>query len=488
VLNEIEDWIEDPATSPVFWLNGLAGTGKSTIARTIAERAFASGRLGASFFCSRSFEDRSNLQLIFPTLASQLARKYPDFRSRLISILKSNLDFVHEPLQDQMQMFLVGPLLSVDISTVIVIDALDECRDKSPESAILRVLGQLVSRIPKVKFFVTGRPELHVTAGFRDPSLEKSTDVFILHNVGPVTVGNDIRRFFEQELFELSRQRRIDGWPTGEDIDVLCRRAAGFFVYAVATVKFLNHHIKDPQKRLREIMKSPESTTHEGKAKLEGYTSLDTLYTSIFRAAFIENEDDDDATVRSILSVVVLATSSLSQSAIATLTGFSRNEVQRILELIQSLLVLPEDPSNPVQPFHKSFPDFITDSTRCTDKRFHISPDYHTKLALCCLKVIVKSLENTYPAPDDVWIEASDSGEALGYAWESWHKHLSTKDRVMNAASVLRFFRESATAPLEGDGCSDPQESMRRADKFTPLIIRDAVFHYQVSAILKPFL
>ena len=140
VLSEIEDWIEDSAT-PVFWLNGLAGTGKTTIARTIAERAFASGRLGASFFCSRSFEDRSNLRLIFPTLASQLARKYPDFRSRLISLLRRNLDFVHEPLQDQMQMFLVEPLQSTGISTVIVIDALDECRDKSPESAILHVLG-----------------------------------------------------------------------------------------------------------------------------------------------------------------------------------------------------------------------------------------------------------------------------------------------------------------------------------------------------------
>jgi hypothetical protein len=439
VLSEIENWIEDPSMSPVFWLNGLAGTGKSTIARTIAERASASGHLGASFFCSRSFEDRSNLQLIFPTLASQLARKYPDFRSRLISLLQSNLDFIHEPLQDQMQMFLVGPLQSADISTVIVIDALDECRDENPESAILRVLGQLVSKIPRVKFFVTGRPELHITAGFRDPLLEKSTDVFVLHNVGPDTVGNDIRRFFEHELFELSRQRRIDGWPTGEDIDALCRRAAGFFVYAVATINFLNHHIKDPRKRLREIMKSPESTVHEGKAKLEGHTSLDTLYTSIFRAVFIENDDDDDSMVRSILSVVVLSMTPLSQFAIATMTGFSHSEVQRILELIQSLLVLPENPSHPVRPFHKSFPDFITDQTRCTDMRFHISPDYHTKLALCYLKLIVKALENTYPVPDDAWIEASGSRGALVYAQKSWHKHLSTTDRAMDAAGVLRL-------------------------------------------------
>ena len=53
ILDEIELWIRDlydPRT--VYWLNGLAGTGKSTIAQTIAERTFADGRLGASFFCS----------------------------------------------------------------------------------------------------------------------------------------------------------------------------------------------------------------------------------------------------------------------------------------------------------------------------------------------------------------------------------------------------------------------------------------------------
>jgi hypothetical protein len=41
--------------------------------------------------------------------------------------------------------------------------------------------------------------------------------------------------------------------------------------------------------------------------------------------------------------------------------GFSHNQVQSLLELIQSLLILPEDPNQPIQPFHKSFPDFITD-------------------------------------------------------------------------------------------------------------------------------
>ena len=65
-----------------------------------------------------------------------------------------------------MKQFLIDPLHSTRISTIIVIDALDECVDKDPESAILLMLGQLVSEIPLVKFFITSRPERHIMAGF----------------------------------------------------------------------------------------------------------------------------------------------------------------------------------------------------------------------------------------------------------------------------------------------------------------------------------
>ena len=72
VLNEIKVWAKDFNQSPVFWLNGLAGTGKFTIAQTVSEQTVADGQLGASFFCSRDFEDRSGLHFIFPTVRATL--------------------------------------------------------------------------------------------------------------------------------------------------------------------------------------------------------------------------------------------------------------------------------------------------------------------------------------------------------------------------------------------------------------------------------
>jgi hypothetical protein len=103
VLLQLESWLNDEQDKRVFWLNGLAGTGKSTIAQTFAEMTFAQGMLGASFFCSRSYEDRSNLQMIFPSLAFQLARRYPRFREELLHALTASPDVGRETLCSQME-------------------------------------------------------------------------------------------------------------------------------------------------------------------------------------------------------------------------------------------------------------------------------------------------------------------------------------------------------------------------------------------------
>jgi len=98
ILWKIERWFIGDQSQRVFWLDGPPGTGKSTISQTLAEISFADGRLGASFFCSRDFEDRSSLHTIFPTLASQLAYLCPSFREQLLQVLRTNPDVGRVPL------------------------------------------------------------------------------------------------------------------------------------------------------------------------------------------------------------------------------------------------------------------------------------------------------------------------------------------------------------------------------------------------------
>ena len=319
---------------------------------------------------------------------------------------------------------------------MIVIDALDECKDEEPASAILSVLARFVSDLPRVKFFLTGRPEPRIRAGFRLPLLAEVTDIFILHNVEPSLINSDIKLFFKHGFQELTHHRPgLDSWPTEEQLDLLCKRAAGLFVFAAATIKFLDHRNNDPRGQLDLLLQSQEHSSLEGDVELKEGATLDSLYTSILQGAFGKDHPRDDPKVRSVLGAVVLAANPLSPSSIATLFGLHAQDVFLRLSSAHSLLILEEDINYPVQPFHKSFPDFIIDSTRCTSQRFQISPsDHHLELLIGCLELMNKTLKkNMCNLPEAVRnSEVPDLKErrekyishALEYACKSWHKHL----------------------------------------------------------------
>ena len=431
----------------MYWLNGLARTGKTAIARTIAERAFADGQLGASFFCSRVFRDRRNLRFILPTLAVQLARKYTDFRSSLIPLLQSHPGIAYESLGNQMQKLIVQPLQESDISTVVIIDALDQCKDDAPNSAFLSVLERFVSEIPKAKFLITSRPEKHILEGFHLPLLAEATEVFVLHEVERSQVNSDIRLFFKRKSPHTSSGRRL----TKRELDVLCTRAAGSFVYAVAVVKSTDKRSSNSKERLDLLLQPSGSTVRKTKINLNEDTTLDLFYALILQGAFTGSYDpDDDRKIRSVLGAIVLAAEPLSPSTIATLLGLDVDDVFHLLSLVRSLLIPQKDIKDPVLPFYKSFSGFIVDPNRCTNKRFLIhSPDHHPQLLMGCLNLMLRMLEgNMCKLPDG----AANSGvgnlkqridrhidPALIYACRSWHVHLVDRQSTSVDAPGITF-------------------------------------------------
>ena len=78
VLDGIELWAGDFCQHSIYWLNGLTGTGKSTIAKTIAERLFADGRLGASF-CSGTLRTGGTLRSYSQPWPPNLHTHTPNF-------------------------------------------------------------------------------------------------------------------------------------------------------------------------------------------------------------------------------------------------------------------------------------------------------------------------------------------------------------------------------------------------------------------------
>ena len=128
-------------------------------------------------------------------------------------------------------------------------------------------------------------------------------------------------------------------------------------------------------------------------------------------------------------------------------------EVRLYLELMHSLLLLDEDSYQPVKPFHKSFPDFITDSSRC-GARFYISPEYpHLELVMKCLKLMNDELEQVLLSLPEYSLNLEVKNLqtridrrisiALQYACRSWHHHLTeTRGESADVVLSLRIFLE----------------------------------------------
>jgi len=434
VLREIESWSMGESSQRVFWLNGLAGTGKSTIAQTFAEMSFADGKLGASFFCSRDFEDRRNLQIIFPTLAFQLAYRYPRFREELLQILKTRPDAGQESLCSQMEKLIVGPLKAAGIPTLIIIDALDECKDVEPTSAVLSILSCYVNEIPDVKFFITGRPEARIRSGFRLESLVPITEILKLHEVKPEAVDSDIRLFFRTQLGNLAKNRSDcdlpEDWLSPSDTEILCKKAAGFFIYASTVVKFIASKNHTPIKQLAQIISIPQSTVHEGRS------GIDLLYTQVLEQAVDDMDVDNEELyycLKTIIGAVLLVFNPLSVRAFSDLLDMP--DVSSTLRSLHSLLLVPTDEAAPVHVIHKSFPDFLTDHKRCKDNQFFVEPTvHHAKILLSCFKFMKKRLKRNICNLDNhaVLSEVKDLstfqedyiGDALEYACQFWTKHL----------------------------------------------------------------
>jgi len=436
VLQQLEDWLENEQGQCVFWLNGLAGTGKSTIAQTFAKTTFAEGKLGASFFCSRDFEDRSNLQAILPTLAFQLAYHYPLFREQLLPVLRANPGIGRGLLCSQMESLIVGPFQATQIPTLIIIDALDECQDEEPASALLSVLSRYVAKIPLVKFFITGRPEPRIRSGFRLVSLQPHTDILRLHDVKPDVVDSDIKLFLKTQLTAIAKTRSdcdlMGDWPSSQDIGALCSKAAGFFIYASTVVKFVASQGNPPDERLALIVSLPQDTSYEGKG------GIDLLYTQVLEQAFHNEDQVVYLHFRLVVGTVLLISNPLS---IKALSGLLRNHstqsrIHSTLRTLHSLLLVPDNIDDPVRIFHKSFPDFLMDPRRCTDTQFFVDPpNYHRQIFFSCLDVMKRelkknicNLDNSTPlnkVEDLSGCRVAYIGDTLKYACHFWTTHLT---------------------------------------------------------------
>jgi hypothetical protein len=439
ILEDLETWALDSDGCKVYWLVGMAGTGKSTISHTLCEILDNGSLLGASFFCSRASAKTNNARLIIPTIAHALAIASPSIKSKVVEAIEED-DTLPEPtygkLDVQFNKLIRDPLqasIGPDVKTykVIVIDAVDECTNLNHVWSLIKLILQSASRIP-LKIFITSRDEGQIRRAF-DSSLRER---FVLHEVEKDVVEGDIRTYIKTSLAEISSpdgDQSQDGWPSPSELSKLVSQCGKLFIYAATAIRYI--------KECREFYEDRLSSLTNGSEGKLFQDSLDDLYGQILELACMVMEKQEIGFVRDLASLVVFLQSPLPIKAISSLSG-TDNTACRLLERIsrlKSVIHVPDQEDVPVTLFHTSFFDFVTDPTRCTPERCRsfkalVASEGHKQLVLKCLlhmntlleynicrTEMTTSCRTTTNSPDDI----GKISEALRYSCLYWAAHLA---------------------------------------------------------------
>ena len=453
LLEEIVEWFSRTESHQVFWLNGLAGTGKTTVTRTIAELAARQGILGASFFCSRDSSERSDYNLIFPTIAFQLAEGDTRVAVKISDAVIDNLDISSMRPEEQLKTLILQPLRergSAHIPLLIVIDGLDECHDPAAAEKILLSLSRNGAfSLPFLKVLVTSRPISSARAAFKDDSLSSLSHVVALHELDTTDVDEDIRLFINVRLQEGARQPdRFDvppDWPPPSLVDKLVRKSASLFIFASTACQYITAPGGDLEERLEEIASLPTSN-------YERHLGIDALYKRVFDVAL--QRFPDDRTIircRSIVGTIILLQNPVSVEDLATLLDLRTSVVRSILSELRSLLIVPDEPHGVVRPFHISLHDFLSDRQRCPENLYINGSLQHQQIALGLLKYMNRELERNICGIDRFSLNqdvedleervAKHINTSLIYACRHWAHHLTNSPSAGDTADLVELLR-----------------------------------------------
>jgi len=441
ILREIEFWIMNPRSQQIFWLTGMAGTGKSAIAWTVCSYAWADANvvLGGSFFCSRSSGSVSqrDVRCIVPTLAQLLARQSTEFSKALAVELDTDPDILHKHVSVQVQRLLYAPLVSLRESPrpiLFVIDALDECGDRSAgedaESCLIvsEMIVALVAfstsddRLP-VKFLITSRPETHI----RDTPVSDSafSNVLRLHTVNEEQVTADIRLYVRTTLTSNSR---LCSLFTANDADTLTQVCNGLFIIATTALQYtLGAGIDRARIRFETLLKS----SHDSPSARAAATSLDCMYAVIVEDAVNTDKAEicDIPPTRQLLAVLLSARVSLSITALADILDVPSHHLRAGLSRLHAVVHVPEDDSEPgLRTLHASFGDYLTG--RAPENIRIVASLGDEVIARGCLRVMSKCLhfnisQSRSSFEPNVVSKSKIIPSSLEYACLQWIYHIA---------------------------------------------------------------
>lgn len=461
ILAMIKDWALAPDSQTVFWLDGMAGTGKSTISRTISEFFDSSGCLGASFFFKSGEADRGGIDKFFTTIASQLAAANTEYASSLCAVLDANPHLTDKGPQIQYQELIQKPLSgsssqSWPHSTVlIVIDALDECENSKDIKLILDLFCRAKSaQVIKLRVFVTSRPVLPTRLGFSNNA--GTYKDFILHEIEGSIIRKDIMTFLSTEIICIkddfnkmmpARRHLTDEWPSLSDLETLADMATPLFIFASTFCRFLaDHNLSGrPDDKLIDFLAYP---TQDREPKPDD-TYLSVLRLMI-RGLSPRKREEMMKEFRYIVGSIVLLASPLSTQALSELLDLPLNSVESRLDHLHSVLSIPKEAELPVRLFHLSFRDFLLAPDRPGSNEFSVDKaEINSMLFHHCLRIMSARLKVDICGLGAPGAPISALGPEritrhippeLNYACLYWIHHLKDSGKVQDEVEKIHQF------------------------------------------------
>ncbi|KZV71093.1 hypothetical protein PENSPDRAFT_545232, partial [Peniophora sp. CONT] len=435
LISQILDWVSSPLESKprMLLLTGLPGSGKSSVAHTVARRLHDLSRLAASYIFDRNDQANRRPAMLFPTLAREMADFNPMFKRALARSANSASLRSTTDLQDQFECFIEQPFTELAESLmgpiVIVIDALDESASHFERRQLLRILLEFSAKLPaNVHCILTARPENDIVDTLSD-------DIRVLR----MSTSDDESSLlldmtaYVSSLLVKPNSERLD-YFTDDDCRAIAMRAEGLFQWAfVVCSTITSSHFQPTRKEMLENYKKLKSMTTGGNA-------LDTLYKQILGDLFVH--DDNKCTIfRRVLGHVLAAFEPLSFRSISEILQLSdddQDECFSVLSCLGTLLTGVRDQHEPIRLLHSSFRDFLLAEDR-SGGQFHVDPfSHHAMYAAGCLDMLnmklcfnICGLESSYDLNKDVpdlqdRIQACVS-KPLSYAACFWGDYLEVR-------------------------------------------------------------
>jgi hypothetical protein len=382
LLKYIYGFLDDPEKNKLIWLHGTAGVGKSAVAFTVAERmrglkvteeTKVEKRLAGTFFFSRKHTKRCTARYFFATLVHQLATNFPSIRKDVNRTIHDNPALLDPdtPLCDQMEALFLQPLRKLQLRLrgcpplSFVIDALDECTSEPELTDLILSLAQALRDpdLPVTHILLTSRSETHISEVFQNeevrqllceiPVKTSGEGVAAIISLDGADVDADIYIFLQHSFAKLARRHPDFPQPTRDELSQLASRAGRRFIVASTMMKFIiDDEEKDPRDRVQLMLKLASSL-------LPG-TEVYKLYDCIlFTCA-------DPKRAYMHLSIVAALADPLPISQISTLLGPSLGrDVETTLIQLRSVMDIPTDSTLPVNIYHSSVRDYVSDPSNC---------------------------------------------------------------------------------------------------------------------------